>query len=185
MRCPFCRSPLAAGVPECPACRVTFPRAAALLGAVPRLAIGISDSQRHLDAAGLARIKRTIGGLTRRFPQVMIQVVIQSFPPEQPFSLHAFWLFNAASFSGDSHRGADNHTVMLIVDPGRAESALMVGYGLEQSIDEEVLDHLLDLAAPAWQFQRWTDGIVTVLEELDQLLESVAELTESINEGEF
>lgn len=184
MLCPFCRSPLDAGAPECPACRVTFPRTSALLGVLPRLSTGISDGG-HLGPQEITKLLKAKETLERKFPQVTLQVVIHSFPAEQPFSLHVFWIFNAASFAGDTHRGAENHTVLLAVDPGRAEGGLMVGYGLEPFVSREALDHLLELAGPAWQIQRWLDGILTVVAGLDRLLESVAELDEAGAGDEF
>jgi len=176
MLCPFCRSPLTAGAPECPACRVTFPRASALLGALPRLTPGLSDGSHCLNPAQTALLKKAAQKLMWKFPQIFVQVVIHTFPSEHPFGLHAFWLFNAASFSGDSRRGSDNHTVLLVLDPVRGEAAVVLGYGLESKVSHEALDHLLELAGPAWQYQRWADGLLGVLEGLGLLLESVAEL---------
>ncbi|MGC4014615.1 MAG: hypothetical protein QM755_08895 [Luteolibacter sp.] len=184
MLCPFCRSPLDPGAPECPACRVTFPRTSALLGVLPRLSTGISDGSHRLTPAETAKLLKAKDVLERKFPQVTLQVVIYSFPQEHPFGLHVFWVFNAASFAGDAHRGVENHTILLAIDPDRAEGALMVGYGLESFVSREALDHLLELAGPAWQLQRWLDGIMTVVNGLDPLLESVAVL-EDASAGEF
>lgn len=171
---------------ECPACRVTFPRASALLGAVPRLTPGIADSGRKLSTAETTKIRRVMADLTRKFPQLVVQIVLHSFPKEHPFSLHAFWLFNAGSFAGDSRRGANNHTVLLVIDPDRAESALMVGYGIESLISEDALDHFQELAGPAWELQRWGDGILRVLDGLDRWLESVADpIDQNALKGEF
>jgi len=51
----------------------------------------------------------------------------------------------------------------------------------------ETLDHLLELAGPAWESRRWADGISRVLDGLDQLLESIALPEDTIrsNNGEF
>jgi uncharacterized membrane protein YgcG len=186
MRCPYCRVPLAAEALECPACRVTFPRASSLLGAVPRLQPGISDSHRLLDSAGAAKIKRASEALCRKFPQLTLQIVLHPFPTEHPFSLHAFWLFNAGAFAGDAKRGADNHAILLAIDPKRLEAAIVVGYGLEDFLGEKALDHLLELASPFWQQHRWSDGIMTVLDGLDRLCESTALLeNRSSSDGDF
>ncbi|BCU75504.1 hypothetical protein llg_02190 [Luteolibacter sp. LG18] len=138
-----------------------------------------------LSSAELGKVKRAIDTLERKFPQVTVQVVIHTFPPEHPFGLHAFWVFNAASFAGDSHRGAENHTILLMIDPGRIEGSLMVGYGLEPYVTHEALDHLLELAGPAWALQRWGDGILTVISGLDRLLEGSATPDDSAVGGEF
>ena len=88
--------------------------------------------------------------------------------------MHVFWLFNAGNFAGGSSRGKDNHALMIALDPNRSESAIIPGYGLETLLKTEALDHLLELAGPAWENKRWADGIFRVLDGLDQLLESVA-----------
>jgi len=111
----------------------------------------------------------------------MVQVVIHAFPAEHPFGLHAYWLFNAASFSGDANRGANNHTVLLVVDPKRQESPVVLGYGLEGQVSTEALDHLQELAGPAgpaWAGGRLADGILSVLEGLDRLFASIPQLRE-------
>jgi uncharacterized membrane protein YgcG len=186
MQCPFCQTPLRADAAECPACRLTFPRTSALVGAVPRLSAVVADTTRTLGTKAQAAIKKRIAEIQRRFPQIVLQVVIHTFPEEHPFGMHVFWLFNAGNFAGDSHRGKDNHALLIAVDPTRGESAIIPGYGLEPFLKPETLDHLLELAGPAWQTGRWVDGFLRVLDGLDQLLESIAvpEDSRSAN-GEF
>lgn len=174
MQCPFCQTPLKADTAECPACRLTYPRTAALVGALPRLAPVVADTTRQLGPADQLKLRKRIEEIQRRFPQLVLQVVMHSFPTEHPFSMHVFWLFNAGNFAGDSRRGKDNHALLLALDPTRGEAALMPGYGLEPFLKTETLDHLLELASPAWESGRWADGIFRVLDGLDQLLESIA-----------
>ena len=174
MDCPYCKTKIEPNTPECPACRVTFPRASALLGAVPRLTTGISDERGLMSPSDLAKVRGAVRSLRDKFPQLMVQVVLHTFPAEHPIGLHAFWLFNAASFSGDANRGSNNHTAMIVVDPGRMESSIVLGYGLESQVSQEVLDHLLELAGPAWAAGRWADGLLKVLDGMDRLFESVS-----------
>lgn len=174
MVCPFCQTPLRADAVECTACRLTFPRTSALLGALPRLTPVVADTTQQLGPTNEAKLKKRIAKLQRRFPQLVMQVVVHAFPADHPFSLHAFWMFNAGNFAGDSKRGQDNHALLLALDPWRGETAIIPGYGLETFLKTEALDHLLELAGPAWEKQLWTEGILQVLDGLDQLLESVA-----------
>lgn len=187
MRCPYCQTPLHAGAPECPSCRLTYPRAGVLLGAVPRLEPLVADTTRSLKVKDHARLKNRIAEIQRRFPQLKLQVVIHQFPPEHPFSLHVFWLFNAASFAGDANRGKDNHALLLAIDPARGEAAIIPGYGLEPFLTHEAVDHLLELAGPAWENGSWADGILRVLDSLDRWLETLAvpDEGEAVAAGEF
>ncbi len=187
MRCPFCQTALQASAPECPSCRLTYPRTSTLLGAVPRLAPMMADTTGSMKASEQGKVKRRIDEIQRRFPQLALQVVMHRFPQEHPFSLHVFWLFNAASFAGDGFRGKDNHALLIAIDPARGESAIIPGYGLEPFLNPEALDHLLELASPAWQAERWTDGILRVLDGLDSWLETIAQPDDSrvTADGEF
>ena len=187
MQCPFCQTPLKADAAECPDCRLTFPRTSALVGAMPRIAPVVADTTRQLPAGDQAKLKKHIGRMQRRFPQLVLQVVMHSFPAEHPFAMHVFWMFNAGNFAGDSQRGKDNHALLVALDPARGEAAIMPGYGLEALLKKEALDHLLELAGPAWEDGRWADGIFRVLDGLDQLLESVAipEAANGKTGGEF
>ena len=74
----------------------------------------------------------------------------------------------------DALAAAAPQVVLVALDPARGEAAIMPGYGLEALLKKEALDHLLELAGPAWEDGRWADGIFRVLDGLDQLLESVA-----------
>ncbi len=141
---------------------------------MPRLNPVVADTTRKLGASDQAKLKKRIAQIQRRFPQLVLQVVMHVFPEEHPFSMHVFWLFNAGNFAGDSQRGKDNHALLVALDPSRGEAAIMPGYGLEPFLKTEALDHLLELAGPAWEKENWTEGILLVLDRLDQLLESIA-----------
>ena len=186
MRCPYCQTLLQASAGECPACRLNYPRTSTLLGAVPRLVPLLADTTHTLHRADHTRIKRRIAVIQRRFPQLVPQVVLHGFPEQHPFAMHVFWLFNAADLAGSSHRGSANHSLMLAIDPGRGESAIIPGYGLETFLTEDMLGRLLDLAAPAWADKRWTDGIIRVLDGLDAMLETIAVSDQPVGgEGDY
>jgi uncharacterized membrane protein YgcG len=147
----------------------------------------VADTTRSLSQPEQQKLKQHVARIQRRFPQLVLQVVMHEFPAEHPFSMHVFWLFNAANFAGGSRRGKDNHALLLALDPVRGEAAIMPGYGLESFLQREALDHLLELAGPAWKNCHWADGISRVLDGFDKLLESIA-LPEEVapkRNGEF
>lgn len=187
MQCPFCQTLLQATTPECPACRLTYPRTSMLLGVLPRLAAGVADTAQTLNPVEQQRLKREIAGIQQRFPQLVLQLVIHEFPAEHPFSMHAFWLFNAGNFAGDGRRGKDNHSILLALDPVRGEAAIVPGYGLEPFMRTETLDHLLQLGDTSWQNSKWAEGLLKVLAGLDSLLESIAipDATREQQTGDF
>ncbi len=174
MFCPFCQSPLYANAPECPACRLTYPRTSALVGAAPRLTSMVTDTTRSLNAREITRLKRRITAMRDRFPELAMEVVMHYFPEEHPFSMYVFWLFNSAAFDAEGGRGTHNHALLLAIDPARGEAAIMPGYGLEPFLNHEGIDHLLELAGPAWDGGHWVEGILLVLDGLDKWLETIA-----------
>lgn len=182
---PLLPAPLRPDATECAACRLTFPRTSALVGVPPRLSPGGADTTLRLKQAEQVKLKQRIAKIQRRFPLLVLQVVLHEFPREYPFSMHVFWLFNAANFAGDSQRGKANRALLIALDPERGEAAIMPGYGLEKFLHDEALDYLLALAESDWENQRWTEGILRVLDGLDQLLESVAIPETALLDDEF
>lgn len=187
MRCPFCQSPVAADAAGCPQCKLSFPRATALLGAAPRLTPMVADTTGTLSDADQRRLKKRLGEIVERFPQLVPQVVMHRFPPEHPFGTHVFWLFNHANLAGDSRRGRDNHALMIALDPRRGEAAVMPGYGLEDSLTDDARGRLLGLGAEHWEKGDWIGGLLRVLDALDALLETIAVPTAAgaFQKGEF
>ena len=187
MRCPICQSQLQADAPDCPQCRLSFPRARTLLGAVPRLVPWVADTTGTLTPQDQRRLKRRLEEIQQRFPQLVPQVVLHHFPAEHPFTMHVFWLFNSANLAGYNNRGSDNHALMLALDPQRGEAAIMPGYGLEAFCTDEALGDLLGLGHADWENDRWTDGLLRVLDGMDAWLETIAVPTDAaaFQKGEY
>ncbi len=166
---------------------LTFPRTSALVGALPRLSPIVADTIGYLRGADSAKLNRRIQKLQQRFPQLTVQVVMHRFPAQHPFTMHAFWLFNAGALAGEFQRGKDNRALLIVVDPYRQESAIVPGYGLESLLKQEVLDHLLEMSGPAFGDGKWLLGFEVLLDGLELLLETVSSEgeTQSYGEGEF
>ncbi len=150
---------------------------------MPRLNPVVADTTGRLRGSVQSKLKKQIEGIQRRFPQLVVQVVMHQFPAEHPFSMHAFWLFNGAALAGEGKRGKDNHAVLIVIDPQRQESAIVPGYGLEPLLGQEALDHLLEMSGPAFQSGKWELGLTMLLEGLEQLLETVSEKAAGVSYG--
>lgn len=174
MRCPYCRNPLTESAVECLHCHLTLDRATAILGAVPRMGRGVCDNTGVLSKSEIQKVVKAGSKLTWAFPQTQLHVLLHEFPREHPFALHVFWIFNCGGFSTEHSRGGENHSILLALDPVQGKSALTVGYGLEPFLNDEALDHLLELSEPAWKRGDWARGILELITGLERLLESAA-----------
>lgn len=141
---------------------------------MPRLTPIVADTTGQLGRAVAGKISKSIQRLQIRFPQLTVQLVMHSFPKEHPFSMHAFWLFNAGAFASEEKRGNDNHALLILIDPYRKESAIVPGYGLEPLLSQDALDHLLEMSGPAFLASKWQLGLEVLLEGLERLLETVS-----------
>jgi uncharacterized membrane protein YgcG len=175
MHCPYCRTPLTETVAECPACKLTLARANTLLGPVPRLSAGLTDSSRVLRRSAADRVRRALEHFHRRFPQLAAHVVLRDFLPKYPIELQAFWLFNTAGLCKAQDKAGCCRTILLAIDPPQGLAALTLGYGLEPFVRDEALDRLLELAGPAWRGGHFASGILTVLQGLEALLADACE----------
>jgi uncharacterized membrane protein YgcG len=177
MRCPYCQKPLRETSQDCPGCKLDLSRVYALLGPVPHLERGISDPAGVITDKARKRIHKHIRTIKQQFPQVTLQIVCQEFPKDHPLSLYIFWMFNLGAFSSTSAKAGDNHSILLALDPVACKSAVMVGYGLEPFLAEPALNHLLELAEPAWNDRAWAEGIEAALAGLEPLLEAAVRET--------
>jgi uncharacterized membrane protein YgcG len=166
---------------------LTFPRTGTLVGAMPRLSPIVADTVGRLKGGDCTKLKRRIQRLQKRFPQLTVQLAMHRFAAEHPFTMHAFWLFNAGAFAGEFQRGKDNHALLIVVDPFRQESAIVPGYGLESLLKQEALDHLLEMSGPAFGEGKWLIGFEVLLDGLELLLETISVEGESTEygDGEF
>jgi hypothetical protein len=140
---------------------------------MPRIHREVHDTTRQLTESQQKDIRKHIFRMRTKYPQLYVQVLLHSFPPPHPMRTQVFWMFNAAGFSGDTRRGPDNHTLLIAIDPGRREAALMPGYGLEPFLDEDFLTDLLASSDNCWKRGDWPGGVFSLLDMLDPHLENI------------
>lgn len=145
----------------------------------------MADTTGQLRGSVAGKIRKDIHRLQRRYPQLIVQVVMHRFPLEHPFAMHAFWLFNAGAFAGEGKRGKNNHALLIAIDPERRESAIVTGYGLESLLRQEALDHLLEMSGPAFSSNNWEVGMQLFFDGLEGLLETISISDDGLKLGEY
>jgi len=141
-----------------------------LFGAVPRIHREVHDDVGVLTAHQTKDMQMQIMRMREKYPQLHVQVLFYSTSKEYPVRTQVFWLFNAAAFAGDIHRGGDNHTFLVAIDPLIGEAALMPGYGLEPMLDEDILGEMLNCVEDYWADGDWVGGVLCILDMLDERL---------------
>ena len=81
--CPYCQTPIRMDAPECPACRITFPRTSALVGALPRLTTVVADTTGKLKKSTIRKVNKEILRIQRRYPQALDHLLEMSSPAFQ------------------------------------------------------------------------------------------------------
>ncbi len=175
MQCPYCRAPLAETSLECPSCQLSLHSVNALLAPMPRYVRGLNDRARVLGKREEKKIKAALSALPRSFPQVELHIAIQTFNPTYPIATHLFWLFNQGEFCASDRKGGKNHAILLGLDPAQGRVGLIVGYGLEPFLPQEVLDAVLDQAEGDLMSGNYARAILTIINALHEVMEEICD----------
>ncbi len=149
MKCPSCAAHLSAPVPRCPECKFSLQRLDQKFGLVPRHSRYLSDRSGRLPLPDMEAIRKELRLFEKKFPQILLSVLVTELPPESRVHEYAFWMANRARFSSVEKKENDNFDLLLVLDVIAKEAALTTGYGLEPYVSEGALRSALEaMAAP-------------------------------------
>lgn len=171
--CPACQTSADLPAHACPACGFSLAAADQALGVPPTHTVPVSDARHFLTAGDVRRIERTMRRIEDRFPQVQLAVVLEPIPAEISLGVFTFWLFNRGGLSSAVEKGAHNHLVLLVIDPGEAaegRAACMIGYGLEPFISRDQLADCLDAMTGDLAASRYSNAAISFFETLEPIL---------------
>lgn len=174
LSCPYCTKPLAEDSPTCPACSLSLDAATSLLGPIPLLNRGLTDTTDTLKKRERRAIQSAITRFERRHPGTYLNVVLRPFPTEFNLSTQLFWLFNTAGLSTIESKLEKNHDILIGVDPSFGRMALMVGYGLEPFVSKESVIELLESGKSALEQGQYGEALQKVIRGLHPLLKQAA-----------
>ena len=149
MKCPSCSAHLSAPVKSCPECKLSLQRLDMKFGLVPRHSRYLSDRSGRLPIPDMETIRKELRLFEKKFPQILLSVLVTELPTGTRVNDYAFWMANRARFSSVEKKESDNFDMLLVLDVMAKEAALTTGYGLEPFVSEEVLRRVLEaMAAP-------------------------------------
>lgn len=175
LTCPYCQKPVLEDSPSCPACSLSLQGANALLGPVPLLNRGLTDTTETLSDREKRSLKRAIAQLERTFPQSHLNIVLRHLEPKFNLSTHLFWLFNTAGLSPQEAKNEQNQDILLGLDPSNGRIGLMVGYGLEPFVPSEAITQLLECARTELEEGQFADALQLLVRKLIVLLTNASQ----------
>lgn len=184
MRCPYCKHPAQAAVPECERCGMSFEKVGRLFGALPHVKNGLNDRAILLSRSRRSKIERQLRDIETKFPQVHVTVlIVPDMDAKTPLAPYAFWIFNSPGVCRGLEKGAMNHAILLTVDAENRRANLIVGYGLEPYLGESHLHEALSAGREAFAEDDLGGGIDGVLKGITMQLHHLVQTFDSEQEA--
>lgn len=175
MRCPSCRVPFSSPPEKCPGCGLTLAELDRKFGIVPLYSRYLTDRTERLSLRDATKLREALQLFGRKFPQLLFSVVLIDLRPRAPIAEYAFWLINRARFSEFQATGPRNFELLLVIDPGAKEAALMTGYGLENVVAEEDLEAALNAGQPGFAAGDLAGAIHSCIEFMTRRLREIGQ----------
>ena len=136
--------------------------------------------RRLTDRAGVLRhedrerVQLAMGRFSKKFPQLFIAVYTGT--PGQPEDLRpfSFWLLNRSAFDDVPVDMPNENGILLSIDPESRAACITYGYLLDEHLNEDKTFDCLARAHGHWLEERFADGIVRVIDRLEEVLMSAS-----------
>lgn len=179
MKCPSCAAHFSAPVKSCPECKFSLQRLDLKFGLVPRHSRYLSDRSGRLPIPDMEAIRKELRLFEKKFPQILLSVLVTELPAGTRVNEYAFWMANRARFSSVEKKENENFDMLLVLDVVAKEAALTTGYGLEPYVSEEVLRSALEAMGGPLRKGDLPGGIHACLQALTARLRDCSDLAQS------
>ncbi|MEP6821335.1 MAG: TPM domain-containing protein [Chthoniobacterales bacterium] len=143
---------------------------------MPRHSRYLSDRSGQLPLPDMEAIRKKLRLFEKKFPQILLSVLVTELPAGSRVNEYAFWMANRARFSSVEKTENDNFDMLLVLDVVAKEAALTTGYGLEPYVSNEVLRSALEVMAGPLCKGDLPRGIHACLEALTAKLRECSDL---------
>ena len=171
MNCPRCVQNIHRAAELCPHCGFS------LADADERYGHGELRLHRLTDSAGVfrrderARVEAVLERVGRRFPQLFVAVYTGALGEVSNIRQFGFWLLNRAAFDDLPPDKPNEAGILLTLDPESKAAGIVFGYLLDPYLDQRDTFECLSRAHPFWLEQRYAEGVVRALWQLEALLQ--------------
>jgi hypothetical protein len=173
MHCPYCQQSVAEQSVQCAVCGLDLERLDGLLGIPPVLQAGLTDSAGVLPAKAARQVRAALRQFRERFPQIQLALLVEEAPDKVPMRTWVWWLFNRSRFSLALDKGFVNRDILLVLDPGRRQVVVTIGYGLEPFVGKRDLADALAAGQPALAAGDWGEACGEILVALDDAFRQI------------
>lgn len=104
------------------------------------------------------------------FPQVFVAVYTGNVGEMANLRQFGFWLLNRASFEDVPVEKPNEAGILIVIDPDSKAAGMTFGYLLDPFLDEQDTFNCLSRAHAYWLEERYTEGLLKCLSQLQKLL---------------
>ncbi|MDX1681193.1 MAG: hypothetical protein R3242_10735 [Akkermansiaceae bacterium] len=132
--------------------------------------------RRLTDRAGVLRhedrerVQLAMGRFSKRFPQLFVAIYTGNPGTLEDLRGFSFWLLNRAAFDDVPVDMPNEAGILITIDPEHRAACITYGYLLDEHLDEILTFDCLCRAHGHWLEERYADGIVRVLDQLERVL---------------
>ena len=104
------------------------------------------------------------------FPQVFVAVYTGNVGEMANLRQFGFWLLNRASFEDVPVEKPNEAGILIVIDPDSKAAGMTFGYLLDPFLEEQDTFNCLSRAHAYWLEERYTEGLLKCLSQLQKLL---------------
>lgn len=108
--------------------------------------------------------------ISQRFPQIFVALYTGSLGEVTHIRQFGFWLLNRSAFEDVPVEKPNEAGILLTIDPESKAAGMVFGYLLDPFLEESDTFECLSRAHASWLEERYADGIIKALAQLESIL---------------
>jgi len=170
MNCPHCSAAIVPAQGACLACGFSATAIRAYLGSDWVKLERITDISGRLNLRETRHVEMVLDEFEQRFPQCFMAAYVGVLPDTLTLRDLGFWLINHGAFQTHQLTRRNDFAIVMVVDPGREQVALTMGYALEHILTEPVLAKILNEVRRPLKRSQLALGIERACAQIDREL---------------
>lgn len=170
MKCPRCVQRIHRAAASCPHCGFSIADADARFGDEELRLRCLTDGAGILRRGDRERVEEAMERISKRFPQIFVAVYTGALGEVAHIRQFGFWLLNRSAFEDVPVDKPNEAGILLTIDPESKAAGIVFGYLLDPFLEESDTFECLLRAHASWLEERYADGIIRALGQLEAVL---------------